>query len=60
MQQRKTGTGGAYAPLSEILPAARVARYVRMTTGCACGSFCHMPMFTPFDRVILSQRLIVL
>jgi hypothetical protein len=30
-QQRKTGTGGAYAPLSEILPAARVARFIRMT-----------------------------
>jgi hypothetical protein len=30
-QQRKTGTGGARAPLSEILPAARVARFVRMT-----------------------------
>ncbi|HKN12111.1 MAG TPA: hypothetical protein VJX68_02860 [Candidatus Binatus sp.] len=27
----RTGTGGACAPLSEILPAARVARYVRMT-----------------------------
>jgi hypothetical protein len=27
----ETGTGGAYAPLSEILPAARVARFVRMT-----------------------------
>src|SRR5580658_9259476 len=27
----ETGTGGAYAPLSEILPAARVARSVRMT-----------------------------
>jgi hypothetical protein len=31
MQRRKTGTGGAYAPLSEILPSARVARFVRMT-----------------------------
>jgi hypothetical protein len=30
-QQSETGTGGAYAPLSEILPAARVARFVRMT-----------------------------
>jgi hypothetical protein len=30
-QQLKTGTGGACAPLSEILPAARVARFVRMT-----------------------------
>src|SRR5260221_8462644 len=30
-QQLRTGTGGAYAPLSEILPAARVARFVRMT-----------------------------
>jgi hypothetical protein len=27
----RTGTGGAYAPLSEILPSARVARFVRMT-----------------------------
>jgi len=27
----KTGTGGPCAPLSEILPAARVARSVRMT-----------------------------
>jgi len=27
----RTGTGGAYAPLSEILLAARVARFVRMT-----------------------------
>jgi len=27
----ETGTGGANAPLSEILPAARVARFVRMT-----------------------------
>jgi hypothetical protein len=27
MQQRKTGTGGARAPLSEILPYARVARF---------------------------------
>jgi hypothetical protein len=24
MQQLRTGTGGAYAPLSEILPAARI------------------------------------
>ncbi|MFZ2063168.1 MAG: hypothetical protein WAU82_19330, partial [Candidatus Binatus sp.] len=31
-RQLRTGTGGACAPLSEILPAARVARYVRMTT----------------------------
>src|SRR5260370_37361865 len=29
----KTGTGFAYAKLSEILPAARVARFVRMTNG---------------------------
>jgi hypothetical protein len=28
----ETGTGGACAPLSEILPAARVARFVRMTS----------------------------
>jgi hypothetical protein len=27
----ETGTGFAYAKLSEILPAARVARFVRMT-----------------------------
>jgi len=27
----ETGTGAADAPLSEILPAARVARFVRMT-----------------------------
>jgi hypothetical protein len=27
----ETGTGGACAPQSEILPAARVARFVRMT-----------------------------
>jgi hypothetical protein len=33
MQQLETGTGGACAPLSEILPAARVARFVRMTEG---------------------------
>src|SRR5580704_11692612 len=31
MQHLKTGTGGACAPLSEILPAARAARSVRMT-----------------------------
>src|SRR5580658_8143661 len=31
MQQPRTGTGGACAPLSEILPFARVARFVRMT-----------------------------
>src|SRR5271163_4351792 len=31
MQQPRTGTGGACAPLSEILPSARVARFVRMT-----------------------------
>jgi hypothetical protein len=31
MQQFKTGTGFATAKLSEILPAARVARFVRMT-----------------------------
>ena len=31
MQQRRTGTGGACAPLSEILPPARVARFVGMT-----------------------------
>jgi hypothetical protein len=30
-QQLKTGTGGARAPLSEILPSARGARFVRMT-----------------------------
>jgi hypothetical protein len=30
-QQLKTGTGGACAPLSEILPSARDARFVRMT-----------------------------
>jgi len=29
--ERRTGTGGAYAPLSEILPSARAARFVRMT-----------------------------
>ena len=41
MQQRKTGTGRARAPLSEILPAARVARFVRMTQkndGASCAS----------------------
>jgi hypothetical protein len=27
----ETGTGFAYAKLSEILPSARVARFVRMT-----------------------------
>jgi hypothetical protein len=27
----ETGTGFAFAKLSEILPAARVARFVRMT-----------------------------
>jgi hypothetical protein len=27
MQERKTGTGGAYSPLSEILRYARVARF---------------------------------
>jgi len=27
----KTGSGGACAPLSETLPAARVGRFVRMT-----------------------------
>ena len=32
IQQPKTGTGGACAPLSEILPSARVARFVRMTS----------------------------
>jgi hypothetical protein len=31
MQQLETGTGGACTPLSEILPSARVARFVRMT-----------------------------
>jgi hypothetical protein len=31
MRQRKTGTGFADAKLSEILLAARVARFVRMT-----------------------------
>src|SRR5271156_1243695 len=31
MQQRKTGTGGACAPLSEILPAARVAMTLNNT-----------------------------
>jgi hypothetical protein len=31
MQQPGTGTGGACAPLSEILPSARDARFVRMT-----------------------------
>jgi hypothetical protein len=31
----KTGTGFAVAKLSEILPAARVARFVRMTHGFA-------------------------
>jgi hypothetical protein len=31
MQRLRTGTGGACAPLSEILPAARVAHFVRMT-----------------------------
>jgi hypothetical protein len=35
MQQLETGTGGAYAPLSEILPSARGARFVRMTNKCA-------------------------
>ena len=30
-QRLETGTGFAYAKLSEILPAARVARFVRMT-----------------------------
>jgi hypothetical protein len=29
MRQLKTGTGSAYAPLSEILPSARVARFVK-------------------------------
>src|SRR6202790_3327302 len=27
----RTGTGGAHAPLSEVLPSARVARFVGMT-----------------------------
>src|SRR5271163_4084820 len=36
-QQPKTGTGGACAPLSEILPSARVARFVRMTQEPPCA-----------------------
>jgi hypothetical protein len=31
LRELKTGTGFACAKLSEILPAARVARFVRMT-----------------------------
>ena len=37
----KTGTGGAYAPLSEILPATRVARSVRMTEGARVALLRH-------------------
>jgi hypothetical protein len=33
MQRLETGTGFAGAKLSEVLPSARVARFVRMTEG---------------------------
>src|ERR1700688_1996612 len=37
MRQRKTGTGGACGPLSEILPCARVARSSQDDTKTAGG-----------------------
>ena len=47
----ETGTGFAGAKLSEILPAARVARFVRMTSsarvpGECVGQVYALPMFT--------------
>ena len=38
MQEPETGTGFAGAKLSEILPSARVARFVRMTEKTGAGA----------------------
>jgi hypothetical protein len=54
----KTGTGFAYAKLSEILPAARAARYVRMTE---CDARCGQDARgAGLERRRASRRLIAI
>src|SRR5271156_5293145 len=61
MQELRTGTGGACAPLSEILPAARVARFVRMTQKMPALAFVRMTSSDALlawsgDKVVLAVQ----